>query len=73
MEHFNNDDLEYVGDHYYDDVSDFHGHTSGDILPQQPSHADSHDSDFDFDDEDLLTVCLLRYCFFLFLSFCFSH
>ncbi|XP_027901945.1 uncharacterized WD repeat-containing protein C2A9.03 isoform X2 [Vigna unguiculata] len=55
MEHFNNDDLEYVGDHYYDDVSDFHGHTSGDILPQQPSHADSHDSDFDFDDEDLLT------------------
>ncbi|XP_052732131.1 uncharacterized WD repeat-containing protein C2A9.03 isoform X2 [Vigna angularis] len=55
MEHFNNDDLEYVGDYYYDDVSDFQGHTSADILPQQPSLADSQDSDFDLDDEDLLT------------------
>ncbi|XP_047174493.1 uncharacterized WD repeat-containing protein C2A9.03-like isoform X2 [Vigna umbellata] len=55
MEQFNNDDLEYVGDYYYDDVSDFQGHTSADILPQQPSHADSQDSDFDLDDEDLLT------------------
>ncbi|XP_014501775.1 uncharacterized WD repeat-containing protein C2A9.03 isoform X1 [Vigna radiata var. radiata] len=54
MEHFNNDDLEYVGDYYYDDLSDFQGHTSADILPQQPSHADSQDSDFDLDDEDLL-------------------
>lgn len=73
MEHFNNDDLEYVGDYYYDDLSDFQGHTSADILPQQPSHADSQDSDFDLDDEDLLAVCLLRYRFFLSPSFYFCH
>lgn len=74
MEHFNNDDLECVGDYYHDDdVPDFQGQNSADILPQQPSHADYHDSDFDVDDEDLLPVRLLLSHFFLFLSFYFIH
>ncbi|CAJ1974129.1 unnamed protein product [Sphenostylis stenocarpa] len=54
MENFNNDDLEYVGDYYDDDVPDFQDdHNSDDIVPQQPSCGDSHDSDFDFDDDFL--------------------
>lgn len=46
MEHFNNDDLEYVVDEYYD-VPDFAVEdTSSDIVPELTSDVDS-----DFEDE----------------------
>ncbi|XP_027359093.1 uncharacterized WD repeat-containing protein C2A9.03 isoform X1 [Abrus precatorius] len=45
MEHFNNDDLEYVFDDYFD-VAEFE---DDDIVPQPTSDFDSQDSDFEDD------------------------
>ncbi|RDX73107.1 hypothetical protein CR513_47326, partial [Mucuna pruriens] len=45
MEHFNNNDLEYLVDDYFDD-SDFEGEDSSDIVPQPTSDQDSDFEDF---------------------------
>lgn len=56
MEHFQNDDLEYVVDDYYYDMADF---DDDDLLPDnepQRNNDDSPDSDFEDDFETVIFI-----------------
>lgn len=65
MDRFNNDDLEYVVDDYFDS-SDFEDQqTFSDNVPQHISDSDSHHSDFE---DNFDTVTLSRHFFNYFIS-----
>lgn len=69
MEHFSNDDLEYVVDDYYD-VSDFEDeYTFSDNVRQQSLSSDSPDSDFEDDFETVHSLRKLFIRLFVFSTF----